>query len=56
MRRSVFVAPTNFVAENLPEDGTLVPKYVGFCPWYEMFFVVCIFYFNLLKPTGFVRQ
>jgi hypothetical protein len=32
MKRPAFVVPKNHVAEKLPEDGTLVPKYVGFYP------------------------
>jgi len=28
-----------FVAEELPDDGTLVPKYVGVGIWYEVCFV-----------------
>ena len=29
-----------FAAEEYPDDGTLMPKYVGICTWYEVFIVI----------------
>jgi hypothetical protein len=42
----------NFIAEKLPNDGTLVPKHVvGFGARYEVYFVIC---FVVFKPANFV--
>jgi hypothetical protein len=41
-----------FIAEKLPDDGTLVPKHVvGFVTRYEVCFVIC---FVVFKPAYFV--
>jgi len=36
---------TTFFAEKLPDDGTLMPKYVGVGIWYEVCFVICFIVF-----------
>jgi len=35
-----FLGPKNFFFENIPEDGTLVPKPVAIGTWYEVCFVI----------------
>jgi hypothetical protein len=34
------------VVDKLPEDGTLVPKHVGADTLREMYFMICLLYFD----------
>jgi len=51
----IFVGSKNFVTENLPEDGTLVPKYVGIDTCYELCFMIYYFIFYLVCIVGFLN-
>jgi len=44
-----------FIAEKLPEDGTLVPKHVGAGTLYEVCFVIYFISMQLVHYVGFEK-
>jgi hypothetical protein len=45
-----------FVAEKLPDNGTLVPKHVGVVTWYEVCFVMFLGAFVNLRIISYVMS
>jgi len=56
MQQHRFLGPNIIFAENLPDDGTLIPKHVAVGTWYEVCFVICFIVFWLVHFVWFFNR